>query len=88
MCRNIHTLYNVDPPANQAELHEAALQFVRKVSGYRQPSKVNEQAFDQAVDEIEASLDRLLSRLSTKAPHRPRIKRADHPRDFSFVEHP
>lgn len=72
MCRNIRTLYNYDPPASEAEIREAALQFVRKVSGYRSPSAANEAAFETAVHEIEASTAKLLDRLVTHAPPRDR----------------
>ena len=72
MCRSIHTLYNIEPPVNQGEIRAAALQYVRKISGYRKPSKVNEQAFEAAVDEIEATSARLLATLETNAPARAR----------------
>lgn len=72
MCRSIHTLYNIEPPVNQGEIRAASLQFVRKISGYRKPSKVNEQAFLAAVDEIEATATRLLASLETEAPARAR----------------
>lgn len=68
MCRNIRPLFNFDPPATEAEIHAAALQFVRKVSGYRQPSRANEAAFASAVDEIAAVSARLLDALTTQAP--------------------
>ncbi len=72
MCRNIHTLYNFEPPASQAEIHEAALQYVRKISGFRQPSRVNEAAFNSAVEEIARASARLLATLETSAPPRDR----------------
>jgi hypothetical protein len=72
MCRSIHILYHIDPPANAEEIHAASLQFVRKISGYHKPSKENEAAFTNAVDEIEVVLDRLLSSLHTSAPTRDR----------------
>ncbi len=72
MCRSIHTLYNLTPPASQDEIHAASLQFVRKISGYHKPSKANEQAFMAAVDEIAAISTRLISRLETNAPARER----------------
>lgn len=72
MCRNIHTLYNIDPPATEVEVWEAALQYVRKVSGYRTPSVANEAAFKRAVDEITASTATLLGSLETHAPARSR----------------
>ncbi|MCD7060211.1 DUF2277 domain-containing protein [Pelagibacterium xiamenense] len=68
MCRNIRTLFNFEPPATRNEVHEAALQFVRKVSGYTHPSKTNEAAFHEAVEDIEASVRKLLAALETSAP--------------------
>ncbi len=73
MCRSIHTLYNLTPPANHEEIHAASLQFVRKISGYHKPSKANEAAFMAAVEDIEAISARLLSQLETNAPARERI---------------
>lgn len=72
MCRNIKPLYNFEPPATQDEVHEAALQFVRKVSGYNKPSKANEAAFNQAVEEVAGCIQRLLDSLVTQAPPRDR----------------
>lgn len=72
MCRSIHTLYNVDPPVTQEEIHAAALQFVRKISGYNKPSKINEAVFMDAVDEIEAVCRWMLSDLQTASPARDR----------------
>jgi hypothetical protein len=72
MCRSIHTLYNIEPPVSQEEIRAASLQFVRKISGYRNPSQANEQAFLAAVDEIAAASSRLLEALETSAPARPR----------------
>jgi hypothetical protein len=72
MCRSIKTLYNIEPASTEEETRAAALQFVRKISGYRQPSKVNEAAFEAAVDEIAAISWRLLSELETSAAPRPR----------------
>ena len=63
MCRSIKTLRNAEVPATQEEIRAAALQFVRKVSGYRKPSKVNEAAFESAVDEVAKTTKRLLSEL-------------------------
>jgi hypothetical protein len=74
MCRSIHTLYNVEPAANEEEARAAALQFVRKISGYRKPSKANEEAFARAVDEIAEISWRLLGELETAAP--PRVREA------------
>jgi len=67
MCRNIRTLYNFEPPATQAEIRAASLQFVRKVSGTTRPARVNQAAFDNAVDEVTASITRLLGTLVTSA---------------------
>ncbi|MDJ0654012.1 MAG: DUF2277 domain-containing protein [Xanthomonadales bacterium] len=75
MCRNIKTLYNYDPPASTEEIDAAALQFVRKISGYRQPSRVNQQAFDAAVKAVSQSAATLLDQLVTSAP--PRDREAD-----------
>jgi hypothetical protein len=72
MCRSIHTLYHIEPPATKGEVHAASLQFVRKISGFSKPSKANELAFMSAVDEIEAISARLLSQLYTDAPVRER----------------
>jgi hypothetical protein len=73
MCRSIKTLYNVEPAANREEARAAALQFVRKISGYRKPSRANEEAFEAAVDEIAAIAWRLLGDLETAAPPRERV---------------
>lgn len=67
MCRSIKTLYNYDPSATNEDIEAAALQFVRKVSGYRKPSTVNQAAFDQAVAEISHSVAHLLCNLHTHA---------------------
>jgi len=67
MCRNIKQLRNVEVPATEEEIREAALQFVRKVSGYRKPSKVNQEVFDQAVEEIAQVTQHLLSHLAIGA---------------------
>ena len=72
MCRNIKPLFNFEPPATRNEMHEAALQFVRKISGYAHPSKLNEPAFNAAVDDIELVVRRLLKELDTQAPPRDR----------------
>lgn len=72
MCRNIKTLYNFDPPACEKEIQDAALQFVRKVSGYRKPSRANEEAFYRGVAEITSATARLLGDLKTTAPKRDR----------------
>ena len=73
MCRNIHTLHNFEPPATDDEIRAAALQYVRKISGYRKPSRANEEAFEVAVDEIATISWRLLGTLETAAPPRERI---------------
>jgi hypothetical protein len=72
MCRNIKTLFNFDPPATDEEVRAASLQFVRKLSGFTKPSKVNEAAFDRAVADVSAIARVLLDSLSTKAPARDR----------------
>ena len=72
MCRSIRTLYNFDPPVTQAEIHAAALQYVRKVSGFTRPSKANEAAFEAAVAEIADASNRLLAKLETPSPPRDR----------------
>ncbi len=76
MCRNIKTLYNFEPPVTEDEIHAAALQFVRKVSGFNKPSKVNEAAFFAAVDEITAAARKLLNALETDAPLKNREEEA------------
>ena len=68
MCRNIRTLHNFEPPATRDEVHAAAVQYVRKVSGTTKPSQANQHAFDHAVAEVEAATRRLLEGLSTSAP--------------------
>jgi len=68
MCRNIRTLHNFEPPATRDEVHAAAVQYVRKVSGTTKPSQANQHAFDHAVAEVEAATRRLLEGLSTAAP--------------------
>lgn len=77
MCRNIRTLHNFDPPATEDEVRAAALQFVRKVSGYGRPSRANQAAFDAAVGEVAAAARRLLDALTTSAPPRNREVEAD-----------
>jgi hypothetical protein len=72
MCRNIKTLHNFEPPATVEEIHDAALQYVRKISGATKPSKANEAAFARAVDEVTAASTRLLEALVTSAPPRDR----------------
>jgi hypothetical protein len=72
MCRNIKILFNFDPPVTDEEIRAASLQFLRKVSGFKKPSKANEPAFLSAVDEVAAVSARLLSSLETNAPPRSR----------------
>jgi hypothetical protein len=72
MCRNIRTLFNFEPPASDDEIRASALQFVRKLSGFTHPSKVNEAAFNQAVDDVSAVARRLLASLQTAQPPRDR----------------
>ena len=67
MCRNIHTLYNFEPAATEHEIHDAALQYVRKVSGFTKPSRANEEAFERAVDAVTFASSRLLEELVTSA---------------------
>ena len=70
MCRNIRTLYNFEPPATSDEVHDAALQYVRKISGFTKPSQANEAAFERAVEAVTAASARLLDDLVTTAPSR------------------
>lgn len=77
MCRNIQTLFNYDPPATDEEINAAALQYVRKISGYNKPSKVNEEAFEIAVQEVAAVTRTLLDGLTTKAEPKNREKEAE-----------
>ena len=76
MCRNIKTLFNFDPPVTDAEIRAAALQFVRKVTGFNKPSKSNESAFLAAVAEVAAVSTKLLHSLETSAPPRDREQQA------------
>jgi hypothetical protein len=72
MCRNIKPLFNFEPPATDEEIRGAALQFVRKLSGYTKPSQANEVPFNQAVDDISTAARKLLGSLTTEAPHKNR----------------
>jgi hypothetical protein len=72
MCRNIRNLHNFDPPATSEEAHDAALQYVRKVSGFTKPSKANQEAFDRAVAAVTATTERLLGELVSNAPPKDR----------------
>jgi hypothetical protein len=76
MCRNIKTLFNLEPPVTDEEIRAASLQFVRKVSGLHKPSKVNEAAFLVAVDEVAAASRKLLNSLKTNVPSRNRTEKA------------
>ena len=76
MCRNIKTLFNFDPPVNEAEIRAASLQFVRKITGFNKPSKANEAAFAAAIEDISAVCDRLLRSLETAAPPKSREEEA------------
>jgi len=76
MCRNIRQLHNFDPPATEDEIHDAALQFVRKVSGSNKPSQTNTEAFNLAVDEVAAATRKLLDSLVTQAPPKNREEEA------------
>lgn len=77
MCRNIRTLYNFEPPASEDEIRAAALQFVRKLSGFQKPSRPNEPAFNRAVDDITDIAARLLDSLVTTAPTKSREAEAE-----------
>jgi hypothetical protein len=76
MCRNIKTLANFSPPASDDEIRASALQFVRKLSGTTKPSRANEEAFNQAVDDVTAAAHRLIFSLKTNAPPRDRDEEA------------
>jgi len=76
MCRNIRTLANFDPPATDDEIRTSALQFVRKLSGSTHPSRTNEAAFNQAVEEVTTAAERLIHSLKTTAPPRNREEEA------------
>jgi hypothetical protein len=80
MCRNIHTLFNFEPPATEDEVHDSALQYVRKISGFTKPSRANEEAFARAVDEVAAASKRLLDELVTNAPPKDREVEAERAR--------
>jgi hypothetical protein len=72
MCRNIRTLYNFEPPATEEEVRGAAVQYVRKITGFNQPSQANAEAFERAIDDVAAVTARLLSELVTTAPPKDR----------------
>ena len=76
MCRNIRTLFNFEPSATEEEIRASALQFVRKLSGFAKPSRVNEAAFDRAVEDVTAAARRLLASLETASPAKNREEEA------------
>ncbi len=76
MCRNIKPLYHFDPPASDEEIRAAALQFVRKVSGFQKPSQANQLAFDRAVDQVAQAVQHLFDDLTTTAPPKDRAVEA------------
>jgi hypothetical protein len=80
MCRNIHTLFNFEPPATDDEVRAASLQYVRKISGFTKPSRANEEAFERAVDEVAAASRRLLDGLVTSATPKDRVVEAERAR--------
>jgi hypothetical protein len=80
MCRNIHTLFNFEPPATDEEVRDASLQYVRKISGFTKPSQANEQAFARAVDEVAEATRRLIEELVTSATPKDREVEAERAR--------
>ena len=85
MCRNIKILFNFDPPATDAEVRDASLQFVRKLSGFTRPSKANEEAFERAVDRIAAEARILMDAMVTNAPKKDREVEAARARERNAV---
>lgn len=83
MCRNIRPLFNFEPPATEDEIRAAALQFVRKVSGFAKPSQANAEAFDRAVDEVAEAAGKLIFSLHSAAPPRDRETEAQKARERS-----
>ena len=81
MCRNIRTLFNFEPPATEEEIRASALQFVRKLSGFTNPSRANEAAFQRAIDEVTDAARRLVTSLETAAPSRNRDVEAQKARE-------
>jgi hypothetical protein len=81
MCRNIKTLFNFEPPATEDEVHASALQFVRKLSGFNEPSQANAAAFERAVGEVSQAARKLLASLQTSAPTRDREVEAEKARE-------
>ncbi len=87
MCRNIKPLFNFEPPATDDEVRASALQFVRKVSGYTKPSKANEDAFNDAVDEVTAAARKLIASLVTTSPPRDREEVAARARERAAIRY-
>lgn len=87
MCRNIKTLFNFEPPATSDEVGASALQFVRKLSGFNKPSKVNEAAFNLAVERVSAAAQEMLNTLETNAPPRDREIEARRAKDRAAVRY-
>ncbi len=88
MCRSIHALYNFEPPATEEEVRDAALQYVRKISGFAQPSRANAEAFARAVDAVAAASGRLLDELVTSASPKDRELEAAKARDRRALRQP
>ncbi|WP_099361412.1 DUF2277 domain-containing protein [Fredinandcohnia onubensis] len=80
MCRNIKTLFNFEPPATDEEIHAASVQYVKKITGFNKPSKINEEAFNQAINEIALITSKLLNSLETSAEPRNRELEAERAR--------
>jgi hypothetical protein len=87
MCRNIKTLFNFDPPATEQEIRDASIQFVRKLSGFNKPSKVNEAAFNQAVEKVTVDAKKLLDSLVTNADPRDREVEAQRAHDRAVARY-
>ena len=83
MCRNIRPLFNYSPPSTEHDIHEAALQFVRKISGFGKPSEVNQKVFDDAVEAVASDIKKLLNGLQTKAEPRNRTEEIERARERS-----
>jgi hypothetical protein len=83
MCRNIRPLHNYDPPTTDAEIRDASLQYVRKISGMSRPARANEEAFQRAVDAVTAASQQLLGELVTTAPPRNRAREIERARERS-----
>ncbi len=88
MCRSIHALFNFEPPATEAEIKTAALQFMRKVAGFSRPSQANAAAFNVAVEEVASTVRRLLASMSTSAPARDRAIEAEKARARALERYP